>query len=268
MTKEEILVKLKEMKLINKTHTMENRILVGDAVNIVNHFLKTNPNLFNDNTPKPPQNNETKPNTGTTYGKYRDMFYAAVDPSNVSVFVQNATIYNCNANNAINGTFFWQGKPNGIIIQDGKALCSASSHAWRGYPQSVIYCDVDGKVGITVIKSSSAFPHIERVKWAIGGFSLINPSGSSPEKEGFNAQYADVLRNTYKTSVGYNPERDKIILAIHLRSTSYTNQRLDMQSIGCKFAIGLDGGGSTTMKVNGAVKLNTGRLLNNFITWK
>lgn len=265
MKRDEILLKLKELKLINKTHTMDSRIFVSDAVNIIDYFLKTHPTLLGENKVETPI---TPPKSEVVYTTRGNFGYVSVNPLDVSVFVQNANIFNCNARNALNGTFFWAGKPGGILIQDGKILYGSSSHAWRGYPQAVLYCDIEGKVGITVIKSANEFPHVERVKWAIGGFSLINPSGSTPAKEGFNAQFADVLRTTYKTSIGYNASSNKIIMGVHLLQATYNEQVANMQSLGCKYAIGLDGGGSSTIKVNGSVKLSTYRTLNNFVTWK
>ena len=271
MKKEDILQKLKDLKLINKTHTMESRILVSDAVNIVDYFLSKNPSLLEEKKiiPPPPAPGDSlkKNQLPVTLQSFRNLKYVSVDPLNVSVFVQNKNIYNCDAKNAMNGTFFWDGNPNGILIQDGKVLCSGASHAWRGFPQAVIYCDIEGKVGMSVIKSAIEFPHVNRVKWAIGGFTLTGIN-STPSKEGFNAQYADVLRNTFKTSVGYNNATNKIILGVHVVSTSYETQINDMKSLGCKYAIGLDGGGSSTIKIDGSVKLHTMRTLNNFITWK
>lgn len=263
MTKDQILQKLKDNKLIAKGHTMDNRILVSDAVNIVDFFLKKNPNLFGDTKIDNPSTTVVRE---VKYQRYRNMGYVKVDPLSIELFIKNCTINKLTHKNFMNGTFFWQGNPNGILIQDGKILCENASHAWRGYPQAILYCDIEGKVGYNVVKSAKAFPNLNRVKWCIGGFTLLGHS--TPDKEGFNGAYRDVLRSTYKTSIGYSENDNKIVLGVHLVPTNYENQMLDMKSTGCKYAIGLDGGGSSALCVDGSVKQGTSRTLNSFITWK
>jgi hypothetical protein len=130
---------------------------------------------------------------------YKTATMTKVKPEDIQIVLENKKFLNTTSKNIINGTFFWKGNPNGILISKGKTLCGYSSHAYRGYPQSAIY--FDGKeVGVKRVTLASELGDVE---WAIGGVGMVTPYGYSPTKEGFNGVYADVLRQTNKTAIAY-----------------------------------------------------------------
>ena len=185
-----------------------------------------------------------------------------VRPKDIGILIDNKTIKAVSKETAVNGTFFWEGKPNGIIISDGKTLCESASHAWRGYPQSVLYCCKDGKVGIARYKAASEMNG--NALWAIGGLGLIAPYAYSPDTEGFNGAYADVLRKTAKTFIGYKRSEDMIYICVR-KDSAHDRIIESCQSLKLDMAISLDGGGSSAMKVDGDIKVDTSRVNNNYI---
>lgn len=105
-------------------------------------------------------------------------------------------------------------------------------------------------------------------QWAIGGLGIVTPYGYSPISEGFSGVYSDVLRTTNKTFMGYKKDENLIYLCIRPNSShdriidSVNNLKLD-------FAISLDGGGSSSLKINDKVIVSgDGRKVNNYITIK
>lgn len=188
-------------------------------------------------------------------------------PTDLKVIIENLAIKNIKAKTAINGTFFWLGKPNGILISGGKVLCNDASHAWEGYPQSTIYCTLKGEVKIARIMSANEILG-EGIDWAIGGVGIVTPYGYSPASEGFKGKYADVLREANKTFMGYKKNENSISICIRPDS-SHSRIIQSCNSLGLDFAISLDGGGSSSIKVNNKVLLSgDGRAVNNYITTK
>ena len=189
-----------------------------------------------------------------------------IKPEDLKIVLKNRAIKDIAESTAINGTFFWDGKPNGILINEGKVLGDQASHAWRGYPQSVIYMTKQGEVKIKRINLAAEI--ILEAVWAIGGLGILAPYGYSPNSEGFSGTYSDVLRTTNKTFMGYKKDEDLIYLCIRPHSShdriieSVKNLKLD-------FAISLDGGGSSSLKINNKVIVSgDGRKVNNYITIK
>ena len=107
-----------------------------------------------------------------------------------------------------------------------------------------------GEVKIKRIKLAAEI--ILEAEWAIGGLGILTPYGYSPTSEGFSGVYSDVLRTTNKTFMGYKKDEDLIYLCIRPNSShdriidSAKNLKLD-------FAISLDGGGSSSLKINDKV---------------
>ena len=149
------------------------------------------------------------------------------------------------------------------MISEGKVLGDQASHAWRGYPQSVIYMTKNREIKIERIRLAADI--LPNVVWAIGGLGIVTPYGYSPNSEGFSGTYSDVLRTTNKTFMGYKKDEDLIYLCIRPYSShdriieSVKNLKLD-------FAISLDGGGSSSLKINDKVLIpGDGRKVNNYI---
>lgn len=181
-------------------------------------------------------------------------------PEHIGFIVSNKQFKDTTSNFITNGTYFWDGQTNGILI-DGKVYCGSSSHAWRGYPQSVLYFDGQ-KVGVKRIKYA---PELGNVKWAIGGCGMITPYGYSPVSEGFSGKYSDILNKRDKTVIGYmNGEIYRIVVP----SISHGSLLNLLKEIGLEMAISLDGGGSTCMRTLEDVMDSDGRVINNWVVRK
>jgi hypothetical protein len=140
---------------------------------------------------------------------------------------------------------------DGIFGVENKVLCDHACHAkpWNDpktwYPQSCIIYYKDGTFGIEVVKNIKEItkPYF----WVLSGIGLTN---WNPAREGFIGAMTGPLRFTDHTSIGIT-EDNYIILA-----RSYQCNRIDtiqhMKKLGCKMAVGLDGGGSTQYRVPGA----------------
>lgn len=181
-------------------------------------------------------------------------------PSKIGIIVENKKFKQTTSSRITNGTYFWDGQTNGILI-DGKVYCGSSSHAWRGFPQSVLYFD-GVKVGVKKIKYASELGHVE---WAIGGCGMITPYGYSPVSEGFSGKYSDILNTRDKTVIGY---KDGEIYRIVVPSISHGALLSLLKEIGLELAISLDGGGSTCMRALIDIMNSDGRTINNWVVTK
>lgn len=175
----------------------------------------------------------------------------------------------------VNGTFFWHDSkgntyPTSILVANGKTYRGQANHLPA--PQSVFIIYKDNTVGMKRIRNIEELDS-NKIKIAIGGVGLRNTLDKtfkySPVTEGFKGSYADVLRKTSKTVVGYNKTNNKIYLLarknithgnlIKLIADNSTGEAYDI-------AISVDGGGSTFM--NNADKMivyGDGRRIHNIL---
>ena len=193
--------------------------------------------------------------------KYKTATIIKDPPEHIGFIVSNKTFKQTASDFITNGTYFWNGQTNGILIDDGKVYCGSSSHAWRGFPQSVLYFDGQN-VGAKRIKYA---PELGNVVWAIGGCGMITPYGYSPVSEGFSGKYSDILNKRDKTVIGYmNGEIYRIVVP----SISHGSLLNLLKEIGLEIAISLDGGGSTCMRTFEDVMKSDGRVINNWVVRK
>lgn len=190
--------------------------------------------------------------------RYRNATIIKAKPEDIQIVVANKKFSQTTSKNIINGTYFWAGQPNGIIVDKGKILCNSASHAWRGYPQSVLYYD-GAKIGVKRVKSAS---ELGNVKWAIGGCGMITPYGYSPTKEGFNGVYVDVLRTTNKTVIGAKNGQIWLMVVPNISHGSLLNL---LKELNLDMAVSLDGGGSSVMRANGKAVMTSSRVINNWV---
>ena len=106
----------------------------------------------------------------------------------------------------------------------------------------------------------------ERNVWfAVSGYGIY--PNITADKEGFVGKYNDVTRETNRPIIGYRKKDNKIIIAVRAK-TSAERAKQTAKNLGMDFAISLDGGGSTTLKVNGKYKFKgDGRKLFGGIIW-
>lgn len=208
------------------------------------------------------KNNESNIGSKAETIYYKTATMTKVKPEDILIVLENKKFLNTTSKNIINGTFFWKGNPNGILISKGKTLCGYSSHAYRGYPQSAIY--FDGKnVGVKRVSLASELGSVE---WAIGGLGMVTPYGYSPTSEGFNGAYADVLRQTNKTAIAY---KDGYIYLIVVPNISHGALLTLLKGYGFEIVVSTDGGGSTCKRSKGKTILKSdGRTINNWVVIK
>lgn len=127
--------------------------------------------------------------------------------------------------------------PCSILVNNGEVICGVSCHAHLDKPESVVYRLKDGTFGIKRVKSANELP--KNVKWAVGGMGLLDMY--DPKAEGFDGQYADVLRNANHNVLGIKNGKVygvyfKNKTAVQINTMCKNNFHFDM-------AILLDGGG-------------------------
>lgn len=161
--------------------------------------------------------------------------------------------------NCTNGTFFWNDDKGNTystspLIIDGIVYQRYSNHE---LPQSVFVIYKDGTVAMQRVTDVYSLKDFKNIRLAVGGIGLRNTQDSnfkySPVSEGFKGKFADVLRITNKTVLGYNKKLDKIyLLVVKDASHSELLSIISDNSTGEAYdiAISLDGGGSTFMDAN------------------
>ena len=135
--------------------------------------------------------------------------------------------------NAISGSFSWQGQPCSILVRGGRVVRGMSCHCPT--PESVLYKTRDGAVRIARVASASS---LDNVVWAIGGLGLLDRY--DPAAEGFVGAYADVLRKTNHTALGY---KGGLLYGVYCRSmTAQQVNAFVRDKLKLEYAVMLDGG--------------------------
>ena len=149
--------------------------------------------------------------------------------------------------NSISGSFSWQGAPCSILVRGGKVVRNWSCHYPR--PESVLYKTTGGAVRIARVSSAAA---LGGVVWAVGGMGLLG--NYNPAAEGFTGRFADVLRKTNHTVLGY---KGGMLYGVYCRSmTAQQVNALCRDKLKLEYAIMLDGG--HVAAIHGACnKINT-----------
>lgn len=195
--------------------------------------------------------------------------------------------------NCSNGGFFWyldtkktQTYSTSILIQNGKIIQGTANHYYDfGCPQNVFIIYNDDRVEMKKVYFANQLDY-KNIKFALGGIGLRNTfdfnfkydPASEGFKWGYNKQtkqyvsYADVLRKTNKTVIGYNSKLDKVIILVRpniFHSHTLYYDLLDLVR-DCEFdiALSVDGGGSTFLNnETDMVVFGDGRRVHNLIGW-
>lgn len=135
--------------------------------------------------------------------------------------------------NAISGSFSWQGQPCSILVRGGKVVRNWSCHYPR--PESVLYKIPGGAVRIARVSSAAA---LGGVVWAVGGMGLLG--NYNPAAEGFTGRFADVLRKTNHTVLGY---KGGLLYGVYCKSmTAQQVNAFVRDKLKLEYAVMLDGG--------------------------
>lgn len=164
----------------------------------------------------------------------------------------------------INGTFYnLKGSEiYGLAMQDGKEIETNSYVTnFHSLKRGTIYYDGKKLHHAMVYNAKSEIK--DYIKWGISGISLYPIY--NPKAEGFTGAYADVLRATKHTVIGF--KGDKVYLIASAKALTLENFRNGLLNSRLAFdgLINLDGGGSTQMSFGGKKVISSTRPLNHCI---
>ncbi len=164
----------------------------------------------------------------------------------------------------INGTFYnLKGSEiYGLAMQDNKEIETNSYVTnFGGLKRGVIYFDGSKLHHAMIYNAKTEIK--DKVKWAISGISLYPIY--NPKAEGFTGAYADVLRATKHTVIGF--KGNKVYLIASSKNLTLDDFRKGLLNSKLAFdgLINLDGGGSTQMNFGGKKLISSTRSLNHCV---
>lgn len=138
--------------------------------------------------------------------------------------------------NSISGSFNDGGAPCSILISGGFIYQTTSCHYWDDRsPETVIYRDLCGKLGIKRVNKIDALPN--GINWAVGGMGLLD--FYDPAAEGFKGRFSDVLRRTNHTMLGIKNNMCYLVYCADMTAIQVNNFA---KKLGLEMAVMLDGG--------------------------
>ncbi len=213
------------------------------------------------------------------YKKYSDRIHELRgEVKDLGIKIVNKSNRSIEEPNCVNGTFFWHtDKPyikysTSILYADGKIYQAAANHLPD--PQSVFIVYKNNTVELKRIQYISELD-LNNIRLVIGGVGIRNTLDSfryNPSYEGFKGAYADVLRKSNKTLIGYNKRLNKVYL-LALRNVTMTDviNIVSDNSTGEAYDICLmlDGGGSAFLNnETDMVVYGDGRIIHNIILFE
>ncbi len=148
--------------------------------------------------------------------------------------------------------------PLGILVSEGEVMQNRQPH---NKPAGTLIVYKDGTVDVKPILDISTETN---VWFAVSGCTIL-PKIRMTE-EGFVGQFSDIGRKTSRPVIGWNPEKNKVIIAVRPDS-DISRAQLTLINLGCTKGITLDAGGSTVLRVDNDFLFNTTRQLHSVITW-
>lgn len=194
---------------------------------------------------------------------YQEMFGAKVidiDPRNIfAVETQRAT-NRTTYSNFVNGCYFMYEKrpagnyafPQGMVVNAGQVMSNYMTH------QKPVATIIVHSWNNVEMKYVSDIKKEKDVWFAYSGYGIYPKITAS--EEGFTGAYSDVLRTTKRPILGYRKKDNKMVIAVGTMSAQNAHDLC--ADLNLDFAISLDGGGSTTLKVGGqSLESGDGRVL-------
>jgi len=186
-----------------------------------------------------------------------------VNPKDLKGTLVNSTGASLSAKfkNLVNGAFFWHqsGVGNKIIgwfYSEGKCINYSNYNRYRG----TFLVKKDGTVISKRFNDAELMSIRNDMQFVVQGFDGIK---ANPDIEGTST--AEVGRKCLRPILGFNPKTNKVLIAVF--NGDYRDIEQVLKKHSCTVGIGLDGGGSTNMFVNGKSIYKTSRVLNNIIYW-
>jgi hypothetical protein len=158
--------------------------------------------------------------------------------------------------NSISGSFYVRqavggNVPVSICISGGVPYRLYSCHANEGLPESVLYRQVNGTMGIKRARFIGELP--DNIMWAVGGMGLLDMY--DPKAEGFTGVYADVLRRTNHSMLGI---KNGYVYMVYCPNMTGQEVNAFAKKLGLEKAIMLDGGHIAAINgAEGFAKINT-----------
>ncbi len=187
-----------------------------------------------------------------------------IEPLSLKHIETQKATYNTPCKNFVNSLYFMPQKiggcfPQGHAASEGKII---SNYATHGKPVATLIVHTDGSVEMAYVEDLNT---ISNLWFAVSGYGVYPSITAS--KEGFTGQFSDVTKSTNRPIIGYRKSDNKIVIAVRSSSSS-TRAKETAKNLELDFAISLDGGGSTTLKVDGIYHFKgDGRQLWGGITW-
>ena len=150
-------------------------------------------------------------------------------------------------------------EPQGSMVNGGQVICNNVTH---NVPVSTLIIHSADEVEVKRVTDITKEPN---VWFAVSGFGVY--PYVTAEQEGFVGKFSDVTRCCNRPIIGYRKADNKIVIAVRPNTTA-NRANQTAKNLGLDCAISLDGGGSTTLKVNGQYKFKgDGRQLFGGLTW-
>ncbi len=169
-----------------------------------------------------------------------------------------------NFTNFVNSIFFMP-QANGIIYPQGIMKNDEgviSNNATHKKPVATLIVYDDCRVEMMYIDDITK---VKNVRFAVSGFGIY--PNITAQKEGFVGEFSDVTRPANRPIIGYRKTDNKIVIAVRSNSSAERAQKT-AQNLGLDFAISLDGGGSTTLRIDSKYKFKgDGRKIFGGLTW-
>lgn len=187
-----------------------------------------------------------------------------VEPRNIWAVETQCKTNKVPYNNFVNSVFFMNQAngimyPQGIMVNAGEVICNNPTH---GKPVATLIVrgadDVEMKYVSDITKEKDVW-------FAVSGYGIY-PNITALE-EGFTGEFTDVMRMTNRPIIGYRKKDNKIVIAVRENSSAARAQQT-AQNLKLDFAISLDAGGSTTLKVDNKYKFKgDGRKIYGGLIW-
>lgn len=204
------------------------------------------------------------PVSPTKCSKIGTTYVVEIDPRNIFHVETQKPTYQTPYDNFVNSLFFMN-QANGVVFPQGIAVNAGevlSNYPTHGKPVATLVCygwnDVQLKYIDDITKEKNVW-------FAVSGYGVY-PNMTASE-EGFLGKFSDVTRSTNRPIIGYRKSDNKIVIAVRADSSA-ARAHETAENLKLDFAISLDGGGSTTLKVDGKYKFKgDGRKLWGGLIW-
>lgn len=233
----------------------DNKLVVDGLVGKAS-ISKLNELLSSNNTNPPIQEKYKYYKSGITH-------VVEIDPMDLKISVQDKSGNRINLSNFLTSGYQWhhasgETYPLGILVSEGKVISNTQPH---GKPAGTLIVYKDGSVKVKELLNING----EKNVWfAVSGCSVLPRINMT--SAGFVGVYSDIGRSANRPLIGYNPAKNKIVIAVRSACSINTGQTV-LKNLGCSIGITLDAGGSTLLKVDGKLLQSTTRRLYSVITW-